>query len=96
MATTFRDNEELNMVDARRELTKLPERLEAHPGTLAVTRRGKPVLAIMTWEDYETIIETLEVLSDEDAVQQLRKGIEDIKHGRTAPLEEVKARLGLE
>jgi antitoxin YefM len=95
MATSFRENEELNMVDARRELTKLPERLESHPGTVAVTRRGKPVLAIMTWEDYETIIETLEVLSDEEAVAQLRKGIEDIKQGWTAPLEEVKARLGL-
>ncbi|MDP2937107.1 MAG: hypothetical protein Q8O86_11525 [Dehalococcoidia bacterium] len=56
------------MVDTLRELTKLPERLEARPSNMAVTRRGKPVLAVMIWEDYEAILETLEVLSDEEAV----------------------------
>ena len=74
--TTLRETEELNMVDARRGLTKLPERLEARPATVAVTRRGKPVLAIMAWDDYEAILETLEVLSDDEATEQLRHSIQ--------------------
>ncbi len=89
-----RETEEITMVDARRELTKLPERLETHPATVAVTRRGKPVLAIMAWEDYEAILETLEVLSDEDAVGQLRRSIQEVKAGKTIPWEEAKVRLG--
>ena len=88
-----RETEEIAMVDARRELTKLPERLEAHPATVAVTRRGKPVLAIMAWEDYEAIMETLEILSDEEAVEQLRRSIQEVKEGRTIPWEEAKVRL---
>ena len=81
------------MVDARRELTKLPEKLESHPATVVVTRRGKPVLAIMTWEDYEAILETLDILSNEEAVEQLRLSIQEAKAGNTILWEEAKARL---
>lgn len=90
---TPREAEEITMVDARRELTKLPEKLEARPATVAVTRRGKPVLAIMTWEDYEAILETLEVLNDEEAVERLRRSIREVKESKTIPWEEAKARL---
>jgi antitoxin YefM len=91
--TTTRETKELTTVDARRELTKLPEKLGAEPATIAVTRRGKPVLAIMTWEDYQAILETLEILSDEKAVDQLRRSIKEVKEGTTIPWKEAKARL---
>ena len=47
---------EIPITTARHELTSLPEQLSAEPGTtVAVTRRGKPVLAILSWELYESI-----------------------------------------
>jgi len=92
--TMTRETKELNTVDARRKLTKLPEELGAEPATVAVTRRGKPVLAIMTWEDYQAILETLEILSDDKAVGQLRRSIKEVKEGKTIPWEEAKTRLG--
>lgn len=88
-----RETEQISMVDARRALTKLRDKLQAHPTTVAVTRRGKPVLAIMTWEDYEAIMETLEVLSDEKAAEQLRRSTREAKEGKTIPWEQAKARL---
>ena len=90
---TMRDIAELNMVDARRELTRLPERLSSTPATVTVTRRGKPVLAIMAWEDYEAIVETLEILSNEEAVGQLRRSIQEVKEGKTVSWEAAKAQL---
>ena len=91
--TTTRETREITTVDARRELTKLPEKLGANPATVAVTRRGKPVLAIMTWEDYQTILETLEILSDENAVKQLCRSIQEVKEGKVIPWKDAKARL---
>ena len=91
--TSIRETKELTMVDARRELTKLPEQLEAEPATIAVTRRGKPVLAIMTWEDYQSIQETLEILSDTEAVEQLRESIREVREGKTIPWDEAKKRV---
>ncbi|MBI4285474.1 MAG: type II toxin-antitoxin system Phd/YefM family antitoxin [Chloroflexi bacterium] len=89
-----RETKELTTVDARRELTKLPEKLGANPATVAVTRRGKPVLAIMTWEDYQAILETLEILSDDKAVEQLHRSLKEVKEGKQIPWQEAKARLG--
>ena len=76
-------------------MTKLTEKLNARPATLAVTRRGKPVLAIMTWKDYKAIVETMEILGDPDALKQLRRGIKDVKEGKTIPWKKAKARLKL-
>jgi PHD/YefM family antitoxin component YafN of YafNO toxin-antitoxin module len=89
-----RETKELNTVDARRKLTKLPEELEDSSATVAVTRRGKPVLAIMTWEDYQAILETLEILSDDKSVEQLRRSIKEVKEEKTIPWKEAKTRLG--
>ncbi len=93
--TVTRETKELNTVDARRKLTRLPEELEAEPATVAVTRRGKPVLAIMTWDDYQAIQETLEILNDDKSVEQLCRSIKEVKEGKTIPWREAKARLGV-
>lgn len=91
--TITRETRELTTVDARKELTKLPEKLGANPATVAVTRRGKPVLAIMTWADYQAILETMEILNDDEALEQLRHSIKEVKEGKTIPWKDAKARL---
>jgi len=90
----IRETRELTTVNARRELTKLPEQLGASPATVAVTRRGKPVLAILTWEDYLSILETLDILSDKDAIEQLRRSIKEVTEGKQIPWINAKTRLG--
>jgi antitoxin YefM len=89
-----RETKELTTVDARREFTKLPEKLESEPATIAVTRRGKPVLAIMTWDDYQAILETLEILGDSESVEQLSRSIKEVKEGQVISWKDAKARLG--
>lgn len=80
---------------ARHALTSLPERLAKAPGAVAVTRRGKPVLAIMPWGLYESLVETLDIMGDEALMASLRQGIKDIEDGKTIPWEQVKKDLGL-
>jgi len=52
-------------------------------------------MAVMSWELYEGLLETLEILSDSVLMKNLKKGIEDVKAGRTHSLPEVYERLGL-
>ena len=80
---------------ARHELTSLPKRLAKEPGAVAVTRRGKPVLAIMPWELYESLVETLEIMGDEEFMAALRKSIKEAEEGKTIPWEQVKKDLDL-
>lgn len=86
---------DIPITEARHELTSLPERLAAKPGAVAVTRRGKPVLAIMPWDLYESIVETLEIMGDKDLMAAIRQGIKEIEEGKTIPWEQVKKDLGL-
>jgi len=87
---------QLTISEARRGLLHLPERLARESDrAVGITRRGRPVLAVMPWEFYESIVETLEVLSDPDMVSMLRESLEDLKHGRLVSNEEAKARLGV-
>jgi len=86
---------DIPITEARHELTSLPERLAAAPGAVAVTRRGKPVLAIMPWELSESIVETLEILGDEDLIATLRQGIKELEEGKGIPWKEAKRALRL-
>ncbi|MGD9663412.1 MAG: type II toxin-antitoxin system Phd/YefM family antitoxin [Porticoccaceae bacterium] len=86
----------LSIMEARNSLTSLPERLVQNSGeadVLEITRRGKPVLAVMPWELYEAVTETLEVLSDPELQAQFRDSLRELKAGETIPWELAKQRL---
>jgi len=85
------------IVEARNKLTTLPEEFAREPevGAVAVTRRGKPVLAVMPWALYEALVETLEILGDADLMAALRQSIKEAMEGKTIPWEDAKADLGL-
>jgi PHD/YefM family antitoxin component YafN of YafNO toxin-antitoxin module len=87
---------ELTISEARKGFLALPKKLARMPGhALTVTLRGKPSMVIMPSDLFESIVETLDILGDPDAMADLRESIEDIKHGRLIDHEEVGRRLGL-
>ena len=83
------------ITEARHELTSLPEKLAQDGNTLAITRRGKPVLAVMTWQHYESILETLDILSDANLMTNLRQGIAEAKAEQGIDWETAKQDLNL-
>ncbi len=85
------------IIEARSNLTKIADKLEKHPenGVVAVTRRGKPVLALINWDLYESVMETLEITQDEELMSQLAQGIKEMEQGKGIPWEIAKKNLGL-
>ncbi len=86
--------QKLSITEARNKFMKLPDQAAKHE-ILAVTRRNREVMAVMSWELYEGLIETLEIMSDTALMNDLKKGVEDVKSGRTHTLSEAYERLGL-
>jgi prevent-host-death family protein len=85
----------LTISEARKALLHLPERLARTPErAVTITRRGQPVLAILPWELYESIVETLEILGDPEMVTAIRASLDDLKRGRVVSHAEAKKRLG--
>ena len=93
--TTYSEygTENIPIVKARAMLSQLPERLSAENRAAALTRHGKPVLAVMPWGLYETIMETMEIMGDAEMMAALRESIEDVREGNLVPLDQVKAEL---
>ena len=100
----------LSIAELQKEITQLPEQFEKDLEAVTVTQYGKPVMTILATNTYkalrETIdklqekidglVETLEILKDEETMASFRRGVEDIEAGRVIPLDEVMKELGWE
>lgn len=80
---------------ARATLSDLLDEVHASRDHVVISRNGRPIALLMSLDEYESLQETIEVLSDEELMEQLRESEEDVKAGRTYSLEEVKRDLGL-
>ena len=78
----------LKISAARKKLTSIHKTLRMDE-TIAVTNRDKRVLAVMRWEKYDAIRETLAILDDEDLIKKLRRSLKEADEGKLVPLEEV-------
>lgn len=86
---------DIPITEVRSVLTSLPERLSEEHTAITVTRRGKPVLAILPWEVYDTLVETLEILGDKQMMALLQQGIKEAAQGKGISWEDAKRKLGL-
>ncbi len=84
----------MSLKELRPELPRVVARIDGKLDRYIVTKRGKPVIVMLSIEDYESLIETLDILADPQAMADLRKGEEDIRKGRTHSWAEIKASLG--
>src|SRR6266536_3966188 len=82
--------------EIREQITRLPEQFEEEPEAITVTRHGKPIMAILPWELYESIMETLEIMGDAELMAAFRQGVKDMEEGRIKPLDDVLKELGWE
>ena len=87
---------EIALMKARERLTGLSRELQKNPKTVVrITHRGKPAMTLMSTELYDTLVETLDVVSDRTTLDALRRSLQDIESGKVHTLDEVAARLGL-
>ena len=57
--------------------------------SFAITQRGKIEGVLLSIEEYESLIETLEILSDRELVKSIERGLKDVKAGRMHSLKDV-------
>ena len=82
----------LTITEARKKLLGLPDELTDEP--IIITKHGKPVMVTISYEQMESLLETLEILADQEFSSQLKEGIQQDKEGKTVSWSEAKAKLG--
>ena len=80
----------VSMKRLRPDLPKVIRRIDGRLDRYVITKRGKPVVVMLSVEDYEAVMETLDILADPKAMAGIRKGEEDIRRGRTRSWREIK------
>jgi len=83
----------VSVKDLRPSLPEVLSRIDRRLDRYVVTRWGKPVAVILGADDYESLVETLDILADKAAREGIRRGEEDVRKGRTRDWDEVKRRL---
>lgn len=83
----------ITLKELRPELPKVVDAIDKKWERYVVTKHGKPAVVMLSIEDYESLMETLDILADPNAVKSLKQGEEDLRKGKTRSWEEIKKRL---
>ena len=80
---------QMSITETRKRITSLESDL-SYEDTISVTNHGKEVFALLRWDTYESIAETLEILSDEEMYSELKIGIKQAVNNELVDFDEYK------
>ncbi|MFC1646440.1 type II toxin-antitoxin system Phd/YefM family antitoxin [Candidatus Omnitrophota bacterium] len=83
------------LTELRPRLPKIMDRVSKYFDRCIITRHGQPEAVILSIEDYESILETMEIQADKSLMKRLKKAEREMREGKGTPLEKVKEELGL-
>ena len=73
----------INISKAKQKLLELARRNEKAGESFIIIKDGEPVSALIPFDEYESILETLDILKKEpDILGKLKKAHTDIKSGK--------------
>ena len=85
--------ETISLTELRPRLSELVERAHDRFERFVVTRRGRAAAVLLAAEEFEGLLETLEILSDDKQVARLAGAEEELAAGGGHDLEDVRAEL---
>lgn len=83
----------LSAADARQNFSRLVEPAVTTHERFEVTRNGARAVVVLSADDYDALLETVDILGDADEVAAIRSGLEDITEGWLSSADEVRQSL---
>ena len=85
---------QLSISETRKRITSLEDDLSFND-TISITNHGKEVFALLRWDTYESIAETLDIISDEVLYDELKIGIKQFENNNLIDFEDFKKSLNV-
>ncbi|MBI1908660.1 MAG: type II toxin-antitoxin system Phd/YefM family antitoxin [Deltaproteobacteria bacterium] len=79
----------LPVTQVKRELTGLLKHLKRRGGVVAITTDGRATGVLMTTEEYEGLMESLEILGDVPLLRSLNRALRENRQGKVYSHKEV-------
>ena len=80
--------EYMSISDAKARLLEVLRRIEEQHGKVVITKNGIPRAVLLAYDDFEGLLETIDILSDSRTVNGIKKGLRDVKAGKVVSLKE--------
>lgn len=80
----------LTVAEAQEQLPALSKNLR---DPAIITQDGKPVIVALSMQQFDSLVETMEILSDREFMADLREGIRQADLGQMVSLETLKLEL---
>lgn len=77
------------LAEARAHLSQLVDEAMRTHERIEVTRNGSPAVVIVSAEDFDGLLETLDILSDADLVREVRDALAEAARGEVYSTEDV-------
>jgi len=74
---------------AKNNLLEIIRQVEQEESTVAVTKNGVPTAVILSMERFTGLLETLDILTDEETMKSLRRALRQARQGKWVREEEV-------
>ena len=84
----------ITITEGRKELFKIAEEVQRPDTRYTLTIEGRPSVVLMSADEYDSMVETMEILSDPETMQNIKKAEEEYERGEYYTWEEVKKELG--
>jgi len=80
--------EYITVSSAKARLLEILRKIEEQHGKVVITKNGLPKAVLINYEDFEGLLETIDILSDAEMMKGIKKGLQDIRAGRAVSLKE--------
>ena len=67
---------------AKTQLLNIIRNFDNREDTIAITKNGVPKAVVMSMDQYESICETMKVMTDKDIMQQIWSSMKDIQENK--------------
>lgn len=69
------------LTEVRDNLRQVVDTVVETGSEFVITRHGKPVAVVLGFDEYESLVETLNILSDPEAMTAIREGEAELGEG---------------
>lgn len=79
----------ISITDGRKDLLRIAKEARENLDRFVFTRNGKPEVILLNFEDYEDLLETLEIYETPGLVETLEQRQKEVKEGRSTSGQDV-------
>lgn len=85
----------ISVRELRPNIAKVIDDIHERFDRYIINRRGKPEVIMLSIEDYESLLETIEIESDREAMRRIKKAEKEMSQNKGKTLEALHKELGL-